>query len=143
MNRTWLAMTSGAIGLVLIATFSARGRDNDKHFVRTSTCADSNGAPSKDQIPESDCLEGHSCVHCQMENGPLGQLITGQGNPRAGKLMNPQIHDCGGNRLIGICTGNGDSGGGGGNCDISDYTIDGVCGGQIRSYLQQGTPGGQ
>ena len=125
-----------AILIAASAALTARGWDDDKRLVRGSLCADANGDLSKDQFPGTECLEGHSCVFCS-GNNPVGVIVAPYGSG-SGKLHNPVNSNCGGDRLIGVCTGSG----GIDNCDLQNYTVDGTCSGVVKNYTPQNQGGG-
>jgi hypothetical protein len=129
MSKTrWLVAMLALVAIATFATLSARGRDDDKKLIGFQVCEDVNQNLTVPQWSYLHCVEGHECVMCEDDPG-LGDLVGPTGGP---KQWNPVVLDCTGDRIIGICTGNGR-----GFCDISNHWVDGQCSGVIRNYADQ------
>jgi hypothetical protein len=113
---------------------TTRGLDNQTRSAGAYSCGDVNADIANDQWPESNCLEGHGCVHCSAL--PLGELTGGTGDP----LHLPGNADCdvnnnGVERLIGVCRSSAPNPGTW--CDFSNAYVDGWCGGVVVFYRGQ------
>lgn len=129
-RRRWGTMLMATI-LATVATLSARAWDDNHRLKGFQICEDLNDDGSKDQFSPSDCLEGHGCVICEYSG--QGEL-QGEGGEGPGQYVPGMPFGCGGARLIGTCLPNGTNGN---RCDISQYTVDGVCTGAIMLYGDQ------
>lgn len=120
--------------LATIAMLSAHGWDVNKKFVSISTCTDLNGDTSKDELPGTQCLEGHSCIFCNGDN-TTGYNVSSDGSGSG--LFRVENVICEGDRLLGTCTGNG----GLTYCDLTPLTVTGTCNGFVITYEPQGQEG--
>lgn len=133
-----LAGFVAVVGVATLAALTAHAWDNNKRLPWYTICEEVNLDNPGIEVPWSSCREGWTCVACLGEPNPVGHYVANGGT--GNKMWHPYSVTCSGDKVKSVCVWTEH----GINCDISQYWIDGQCGGALErlDFQPQGPPPG-